>query len=248
MMKGKSFFFENGPKAVILFHAYSGDSNDVRLLGRALEKGGYTVYGPTFSGHGTGDLEDALQCSAEDWVADGKKAVSFLKEKGYNDIVVLGLSLGGVIATKMVLDEDVLAGGVFSSPLFPESGGNVGKVFLRRMLAQKEKIGDAGESYQRRLPELKEKLELRLKSIGLLVESMVPHYKEITKPMFVGQGGDDELIDSSTAYKTRDALENAEVDFHWYDGAGHVITVGASYKPLSEDVMNFLTNLQWNGG
>ena len=247
-MKDKSFFFENGPKAVILFHAYSGEPNDVRLLGRAIERGGYTVYGPTFSGHGTGDLEDVLHYSAEDWVVDGKKAVSFLKEKGYNDIVVLGLSLGGVIATKMVLDEDVLAGGVFSAPLFPKSGGNVGKVFLKRMLAQKEKIGDAGESYQNRLPELKKKLLIQLKSIGLLVESMVSHYNEITNPMFIGQGGDDELIDSSTAYETRDALKNAEVDFHWYEGAGHIITVGPSYKPLSEDVLKFLTNLQWNGG
>jgi Esterase/lipase len=44
------FFFEQGPQAVILLHAYSGSSNDVRLLARFLQRHDYTVYAPIFTG------------------------------------------------------------------------------------------------------------------------------------------------------------------------------------------------------
>ena len=37
------FFFEAGPRTVLLLHAYTGSANDVRLLGRFLERNGYTV-------------------------------------------------------------------------------------------------------------------------------------------------------------------------------------------------------------
>ena len=44
------FFFEAGPRAVLLLHAYTGSANDVRLLRRFLERNGYTVYAPNFTG------------------------------------------------------------------------------------------------------------------------------------------------------------------------------------------------------
>ncbi|WP_373748590.1 alpha/beta hydrolase, partial [Jeotgalibaca porci] len=45
------FLFEAGPRAVLLLHAYTGSANDVRMLGRHLQREGYTVYAPNFSGH-----------------------------------------------------------------------------------------------------------------------------------------------------------------------------------------------------
>jgi len=34
----KPFYFDNGPKAVVLLHSFSGTSTDMRLLGRFLER------------------------------------------------------------------------------------------------------------------------------------------------------------------------------------------------------------------
>ena len=114
----KSFFFENGPQAVVLMHAYSSTPNDMRMLGRALEKENYTVYAPLFRGHGTTEPEDILDASLKDWIEDAKEAIQFLREKGYQEIAIFGLSLGGVIATKMLVDkESISAGGTFCSPM-----------------------------------------------------------------------------------------------------------------------------------
>ena len=45
------FFFEEGKRAVLLLHGFTGNSSDVRQLGRCLQKKGYTSYAPQYEGH-----------------------------------------------------------------------------------------------------------------------------------------------------------------------------------------------------
>lgn len=247
-MRDRSFYFKGGEKAVLLFHAYSSTPNDVRMLGRALEKENYTVYSPTFSGHGTDDLETVLDHSPQEWVKDAKKALQFLRDEGHQEVVAFGLSLGGIIATKLMLEEELLASGTFSSPAIHNETSNVRKEFLNLMKILKQKKGESTEAIQERLPELEDKLDKQLAGIRDMVDEMASHYGNVEKNIFIGQAGKDELIDSNIAYELRDAFTNADVDFHWYENSPHAVTVGPERKELEQDVLNFLTALQWNGG
>ncbi|WP_368738985.1 alpha/beta hydrolase, partial [Staphylococcus aureus] len=47
----KPFFFEEGKRAVLLLHGFTGNSSDVRQLGRFLKKKGYTSYEIQYEGH-----------------------------------------------------------------------------------------------------------------------------------------------------------------------------------------------------
>ncbi|WP_404830759.1 alpha/beta hydrolase, partial [Sporosarcina beigongshangi] len=46
----KPFFIETGKRAVLLLHGFTGTSADVRMLGRFLEKKGYTSLAPHYKG------------------------------------------------------------------------------------------------------------------------------------------------------------------------------------------------------
>lgn len=247
----KSFFFEKGPQAVILMHAYSSTPNDVRMLGRALEKDNYTVYAPLFKGHGTPEPEDILDASPKDWVEDAKAAIQFLREKGYKEIAIFGLSLGGVLATKMLVDkEPVLGGGTFCSPVVDfHKGNNVRKEFLTLVQVLKKKAGYSEKEINDRMPEIEKKLENQLNEISELTKSMETHYSEIKQPIFIAQAGQDEMIDPQVSVAFKEALTQAEVvDFHWYENSKHAVTVGVDRKALQADVSNFLKQLDWNGG
>ncbi|MGX7395097.1 alpha/beta hydrolase [Carnobacterium mobile] len=241
------FFFERGPKAVILFHAYTGSPNDVRMMGRALEKENYTVYAPIFKGHGTLEPEDILAVSPTDWIQDAKDALQFLTEKGYRQIAVFGLSLGGVIATKTMTTENILASGTFCSPTLNYDQNNVRSTFLRYVKNVKKHAGQTNEEIEARMPEVEQGLDKQLAGISEIVASMVPAYNSITKPVFIAQAGQDELIDPQIAVQFKEALIHAKVDFHWYEKSTHVITVGADHKELEKDVLKFLSDLNWNG-
>ncbi len=50
-----------------MLHAYTGNTNDVRMLGRQLNWQGYTVFAPLLSGHG-GDPRKVLESNGPgDW-------------------------------------------------------------------------------------------------------------------------------------------------------------------------------------
>ncbi|MFD1672548.1 alpha/beta hydrolase [Agrilactobacillus yilanensis] len=237
-------YFDAGEVGVVLLHAYTGTSSDQRLMGRFLERSGYSVYLPHFMGHATFEPLDILQQgNAEQWWTDTKAAVRYIAYKHKQPLYIFGLSMGGVFATKALMTLDsVVAGGVFSSPVIPDRQTNIYPNFLKYA----EKI------YQyRQLPaaEIQAKLELiqellpkQLADIAQFSEAMTEDLDKIKKPFFIGQSGQDEMIDANGAYALKAALKSAKVDFHWYPQASHVLTVGPAHKQLQADVLKFIEN------
>jgi len=240
MSKEEYTYNEAGSKAVILFHAYTSTSNDVVSLARALERENYTVMTPTFGGHGAEDPNTILDYGIDDWLKNGEEAIQTLKDGGYTDISVFGLSLGGIIATHLMLNEDVNSYGIFSSPVITNEDSNVPENFWSWYQFKMKKMGASSEEIKQKKPEVMEQVTKRLKEINDYVETMIPKYSDVTLPVFIGQGGQDEMINPEHTKIFKDKLEKAEVDFHWYDEAPHVITVGRVGKQLQKDLLAFL--------
>ena len=77
-----TYLDSDGDHGVLLLHAYSGSSNDVLLLGNMLNRNGYAVYMPIFSGHGTLEPKNIFtKGSIDQWLDDALNAFEFLKNK-----------------------------------------------------------------------------------------------------------------------------------------------------------------------
>lgn len=243
----KPFFFEKGQRAVLLLHAYNGSPNDVRMMGRALEKENYTVYAPMFKGHGTLNPEDVLTAAPVDWIQDSKEALQFLVDKGYQQVAVFGLSLGGLMAMNIMTTQSVLAGGTFNSPVINDEGFNLRSAFLEYVRYVKKAAGQPNEEIEIEMVGIEEKLDQQLAAISELVYSMQPAFKEIMQPVFIAQSGQDKLINPQIAVKFKEELVKAKIDFNWYEKSEHVITVGVDRRALEKDLLHFLSDLNWNG-
>src|SRR5690625_3237266 len=97
------FTFEAGKRAVLLLHGFTGHSADVRMLGCFLQKKGYTSHAPIYKGHGV-EPEELIESRAEDWWQDALQGYEHLKQLGYEEIAVAGLSLGGALALKLAIE------------------------------------------------------------------------------------------------------------------------------------------------
>ncbi|RRK11444.1 alpha/beta fold hydrolase [Lactiplantibacillus garii] len=242
------FLFEHGDQVVILLHAYSGSANDVRLLGRALERANYTVYAPQFRGHATGDPRDILtQGSPAKWWQDTQQAISFMRQKGYTKISIFGLSLGGIFATAALeRDPALLGGGTFSSPILPSSTSRVAAMFLQLSRAQLAKRDLLPAQQRAILAQLPAQVAAQLRTIETFTASEVTaRLGQLKRPFFIGQGGQDELIDATVAQQLRTRLteQGLTVDFHWYADSGHVITVNTAHHQLEQDVLTYLKTI-----
>ncbi|MFC3634569.1 alpha/beta hydrolase [Enterococcus rivorum] len=243
----KPLFTENGPCAVLLLHAYSGSSNDVRMLSRFLEKANYTVYSPNFTGHGTLRPEDILAESITKWQQDALDAVTFLKEKGYEQVAVFGLSLGGLIATHLLTEslQGIIGGGFFCSPIFPVKN-KVPENFLKyaENIFSITKINEPDK--QQRLQRIQRDVLQQMEEIELFSVKTSEKLNQISVPVFMAQAGNDEMIEASGVYKTAEALKQTRYTLNWYPKSGHVITVGPDHKQLEQDVLHFLETLSWH--
>ncbi|BAL61744.1 alpha/beta fold hydrolase [Melissococcus plutonius] len=243
----KSLFTENGSRSVLLLHAYSGSSNDVRLLSRFLEKEGYTVYAPNFSGHGTLIPEDILNRSPEDWRQETLDAIQFLYNKGYEQIAILGLSMGGLFAmdalTKNI--DSLIGGGSFCSPIYPcENHVPENFMLYAEQLLIKHNLSTSEIQY--RLAEIKPRMLEQLKWLESFSKKITDQLSEITRPVFIAQSGCDQMIDRNSSFHTIKKLTQIPFTLQWYPDSGHVITTGPEHKKLEKDVLHFLTTLSWN--
>lgn len=248
LKRAEPFFFEHGPNAVILLHAYSGSTNDVRILARALERESYSVYAPQFSGHATGNPWDILrQGSPAQWWQDTQQAISFVRQKGYTKISIFGLSLGGIFATMALENEPaLLGGGVFSSPILPSAHSHVPAMFMTLSARQLQQQGLTASEQQQALTDLQPASQAQLAAITQFTANQVQaHLTQLTRPFFIGQGGQDELIDATVAPRLRDQLtaQGLTVDYHWFAEAGHVITVNQAHHELEQAVLTYLKTI-----
>lgn len=241
------FLFEHGPNAVILLHAYAGSSNDMRMMGRALEKDDYTVYAPIFTGHATSDPRHVLiKGSTSQWQTDAQNAVQFMLDKGYQSIAIFGLSMGGIYTTKMLETyPQLVAGGTFASPVVRFGGSNVPVEFPKMAARKYDKMGTAAEEKAQGLQWIKDNVKNQLDEIETFTENVADNLNQIKVPFFIAQGGADEMIDpeNGNAFKQRLIELNKEVEFHFYPDATHVLTVNSAHRELESDVRKFLAKI-----
>ncbi len=240
----KPIYEKKGDVAMLLLHAYSGSSNDVRMLARFFERKNFSVYAPIFSGHGTLRPEDILESSPEKWEQEAKNHLQFLKDEGFEKIFVFGLSMGGIFATILLEHNDpaLLGGGVFSSPIYPLKESNVPENFL---LYAKEVLKVAQvpeEESQLRLAAIEKKAPEQLEAIQTYSDKAYQQLNQMNVPYFIGQAGLDEMIPAGDILQAVEVLakENKNFTFRWYDKSSHVLTVGKQRKHLEGDVWHFV--------
>jgi carboxylesterase len=109
------FFFEGGRSGVLLIHGLTGTPMEMKLLGKGLNRAGFTVHGMQLAGH-CGNVEDLLTTGWHDWYASVEKAADELRSK-VDHLFVGGLSMGALLALKLAAErpEQVCGVGVYGA-------------------------------------------------------------------------------------------------------------------------------------
>jgi len=80
--------------AVLIFHGFTAYSGPYSMAGVPISKGGYTVFGLDYRGHGLSGGNRGDSPGKDRWIADLGEAVKYVKGLGFKRVVVLGHSLG----------------------------------------------------------------------------------------------------------------------------------------------------------
>lgn len=92
----------DNPRAVLIVHGFSGTPNEIKSLGEKMSSEGHTVFMPLLEDYG-GTAALANQGEATAWKNSVRIGLEMLA-KCYQDVALVGFSLGGSIVTDLALD------------------------------------------------------------------------------------------------------------------------------------------------
>lgn len=241
----KPFFFEEGEKAVLLLHGFTGNSSDVRQLGRYLQRHGITSYAPHYEGHAE-PPENLLASSPHIWWSQVLEAYDFLKNKGYDKIFVAGLSLGGVFALRLAVEREVVGVSTICSPMYLKDRETMYNGVLEYARIFKEREGKAADIVEKEMSRF-EPTDM-LDEIRDMISLVNGKLDDVFDPLFIAQSEKDEMINPDSANIIYDdtSTDEDEKELKWYPESGHVLTIDVEKKELFEDLHQFMDQLDWN--
>lgn len=239
------FLFEAGKRAVLLLHGFTGHSADVRMLGRFLEKKGYTTHAPQYKGHGV-PPEELVQSTPEEWWQDVLDAYQLLKDKGYEEIAVAGLSMGGVFSLKLGYTLPVKGIITMCTPVNVKSEEVMFKTMLKYIKEFKQLQGKSKEEVDQEMETIRDPALRTLRAAHEIFGEIHEQIRQVEAPLLVVQAEKDQLIDINSANKIYESVSSTIKDLKWYEKSGHVITIGPEKEQLYEDIFEFLEQLNWS--
>jgi pimeloyl-ACP methyl ester carboxylesterase len=128
-----------GIAAVVLCHGFTGDRHEdgrFDILAQALNDDGFIVLAFDFGGSGE---SDDVPVTVAGEVDDLKAALAFVRDRGAEQVAVLGLSLGAEVAARVAADEQIEALVFWAPVTAPSSDPTVW--FSREQLDELERTG-----------------------------------------------------------------------------------------------------------
>ncbi|WP_153127281.1 alpha/beta hydrolase [Peribacillus tepidiphilus] len=238
------FTFEGGKRAVLLLHGFTGNSADVRMLGRYLEARGYTCHAPIYKGHGV-PPEELVHTGPKNWWKDVMMAYDFLKRKGHEEIAAVGLSLGGVFSLKLGYTVPIKGIVPMCAPMYIKSEEVMYKGVLEYAREYKKREGKSEEQIEQEMEQFVKTPMNTLKALQDLISDVRNNVKRITSPTFVVQARHDNMINTDSANIIYNEVNTDLKEIKWYEESGHVITLDKERDQLHEDVYQFLEKLDW---
>lgn len=240
----KPFTIEAGKRAVLLLHGFTGNTNDVKRLGKYLSDRNYTVHAPLYKGHGGGpDL--LIQSNPTDWWNSVIEGYDELKKRGYDEIAVAGVSLGGIFSLKLGEERSTKAIVTMSAPAMSKSAASLQSRIVDYAINYKKLAGTYDEATDSRnhIAQL-----VQMPSLNYL-QSMINETSEklnvIQTPVHILRGLEDDEYYCESADLIYSSVNSRIKSVKTFINSGHILTLGKERELVFEEIYRFFEGLKW---
>jgi len=190
---------DGGPHGALVLHGFTGNPQSMRGLAHALGAAGFAVELPLLPGHGT-SVDDMIPTTWEDWAAAAEAEYHDLAGQ-VDDVVVVGLSMGGALACHLAAGNPEIKGLVAINAVVSEPPGI--RELVEGMLAAGDEVmdgigSDVADPDQTEMAY--EKTPLRpLLSMVRHAGELQAHLDQIACPTLIINSPQDHVVDPSNS-------------------------------------------------
>ncbi|HWL25179.1 MAG TPA: alpha/beta fold hydrolase [Ureibacillus sp.] len=241
----KPFTIEASKRAVLLLHGFTGNTNDVKRLGRYLAERNYTVHAPLYKGHG-GDPETLINTDPIEWWNSALEGYDYLRSRGYEEIAVAGVSLGGIFSLRLGEERPTKAIVAMSAPAIAKSVESLQNRIVDYAIKYKKLSGTYDE--QNDSP-VKVAQYVRMPSLQYLqgiINDTSSKLDTIQTPVHILRGLNDDEYYCESADVIYNAVKSRIKSVKSFINSGHILTLDKEKELVFEEVYRFFESLKWN--
>ena len=235
----------DGRRGALLLHGFGDTPQTLCYLADHLHRGGWGVRAPLLPGHGR-TLREFAAARADVWFAFAREELAAFRRR-YDSVALVGLSMGGSLATILAADDAELSSLVLLAPYLSMP------TRLQRVAAAHWALGcgvvylhGRGERSIRDPDEVRKNLSYGFTTPRLLYElaAVVARARaaapRVTAPTLVVQSREDNRIPPDAAERAFALFEVPDRRQEWTEGNGHIITVDYGRERVFDLVTEWL--------
>ncbi|KGR77742.1 alpha/beta hydrolase [Ureibacillus manganicus] len=242
LVNTKDIYFKGSKHAILLLHSFTSSAKEMSGLAKQLHEHGFSCYALNYKGHGESP-ERLFESSVEEAWQSAKSAFQFLQDEGHEEIIVIGQSLGGVMALRLASQSACKAIVVISAPVVErpiESLENRVRHYTKRYYSLKNESQQWIDGFMKQhFPRPVEKIKA-LQQFIANTKNILP---SLNKPICLCKGGlDDVVFHESIDFIERNVQSNHKNKIT-YPNSGHLITLDKDRDYLFQDIHLFIRQI-----
>ena len=223
-------------KAILIVHGFAGGTYDEEELANFLELNrNFDVFQFTLPGH----EKNLSKANHLDWIKKSEEKIEWLIQNGYNNIYVIGHSMGGVIATYLAVKYKEVKKLVLAAPAFQYLKVIKEKINLIDSLKATPKVVKTygGDEIIARLLKLGPGA---VKEFMNLTKEYYDYPNEVTCPLLIIQGKNDNLVPLSSSKYVYDSAKSDFKKLIYVESLTHDVFRGEDSYNIYKIVERFL--------
>ena len=234
---------------VVVLHGFGDTPQTVAALARQLRENGFDVSAPLLPGHGR-TLEEFASSNGSEWLASAREAHAAMRAR-HAKVALVGLSMGGALATMVAADDPSLAVLVLLAPYLdappllrvlvraaPAIGvvmpyvGGAGTQSIHDPAARAEALAYGATTPQ------------RVRELVRAADAARAALPRVTAPTLYMQSKEDNRISEDVARRAFAMLGSRVKQLEMLEGCGHVLTVDYCRERVATMVIEWLRRVE----
>jgi carboxylesterase len=232
----------NESTAVLMVHGFTGSPSEFRRVGYFLNEMGYTVKAVRLPGHGT-IPEDMIRTGWRDWYQHVLDSYDELAVQTRGRIVVMGHSMGGLLALKLASERQVDGIVSLATPIYLTRWKTALALLLQYFVRYIKKkplastLLDEACSYDK----TPTRCVVSLRTLVRQVKRIMP---EVAAPIYIGQGLKDRLVLQRSADYIHNRINSEQKMMKLYPQTSHGMLLDQERDQVYDDISLFIRSLQ----
>jgi carboxylesterase len=238
------YLFDGDETGVLVVHGYTGTPQSVRAWAESFAAQGWTVRLPLLPGHGT-TWREMNATRWQDWYAAVEAAFADLQAR-CDHVFVAGLSMGGLLSTKLALDQgSAVAGLMLVNPIYLHDNRMLAVLpLLHRVVGSfpgiasdiKMQGGVAELAYDRN------PLRAMRSQTQLWVE-VRRDLAQITQPVLLMHSREDHVVPPASSAYFLEHISSTDVTEIWLENSYHVATLDNDAPLIQDESVRFVRRI-----